>query len=96
MTDEPRLERNDAKSRYELWVGETRVGTLTIRDEPDAMVLVHTRTYPQFEGHGYGGRLVSGALAEARRAGRKVRLECEFAQAYVKRHPAEQDLVLRD
>ena len=94
MADEPRLERNDEKSRYELWLGEHRAGTLRIRDEPDAVVLVATRVDPAFEGHGYGGRLVARALADVRAAGRRVVIECEFAQAYVQRHPEEQDLLL--
>ncbi|HEY7526092.1 MAG TPA: GNAT family N-acetyltransferase [Candidatus Limnocylindria bacterium] len=95
MSAELRLERNEEKSRYELWIDDTtRVGTLKIRDEPDAVVLVATRVDPAFEGHGYGGRLVARALADARAAGRKVAIECEFAQAYVARHPEEQDLLL--
>jgi predicted GNAT family acetyltransferase len=94
MTVEPRLELNEEKSRYELWLAGTRAGTLKIRDEPLAVVLVATRVDPAFEGHGYGGRLVARALADARAAGRKVAIECEFAHGYVQRHPEEQDLLL--
>lgn len=94
MTDEAQLRRNDERQRYELWVGEDRVGTLTVRDEPDAIVLVETVVRPEFEGHGYGSRLVAGALSDARQAGRKVRIECSFARSYVERHPEEQDLLL--
>jgi predicted GNAT family acetyltransferase len=95
MADEPRLELNPERSRYELWADDARAGTLTIRDEPTAVVLVSTRVDPAFEGRGYGSRLVARALADVRAAGRKVVVECEFAQAYMQRHPEEQDLVLR-
>jgi predicted GNAT family acetyltransferase len=94
MGDEPRVERNDQASRYELWADDARAGTLKIREEPDALVLVSTRVDPAFEGRGYGSRLVARALADARAAGRKVIIECEFAQGYVQRHPEEQDLLL--
>ena len=94
MADEPRVERNDEASRYELWADDAQAGTLKIREEPDGLVLVSTRVDPAFEGRGYGSRLVARALADARAAGRKVIIECEFAQAYVQRHPEEQDLLL--
>jgi predicted GNAT family acetyltransferase len=94
MADEPRLELNEELSRYELWADDARAGTLKIRDEPDAVVLVATRVDPAFEGRGYGSRLVARALADARAAGRKVAIECEFAQAYVQRHPEQHDLLL--
>ena len=89
MDHEPRLERNDERQRYELWDGDDRVGTLKIREDPDATVLVETFVDPKFEGHGYGSRLVSAALAEVRASGKKLRIECSFARAYVERHPDE-------
>lgn len=93
MNDEPRIERNEERSRYELWVGDARAGTLSYRQEPDAVVLIATRVDPAFEGHGYGSRLVTRALADVRAAGTKAEIECEFAQSYVERHPEAQDLL---
>ena len=95
MTDEARIERNRERSRYELWVGQDRAGTLSYREEPDAVVLIATRVDPAFEGRGYGSQLVARALADIRAAGTKAEIECEFAQAYVQRHPEQQDLVLQ-
>ena len=94
MNAEPRLERNEDRSRYELWQEGELVGTLKYRVDPDAMVLVHTRVDPAYEGHGYGSRLVAGALADLRAKGVKVVVECDFARAYIERHPEHQDLVL--
>jgi predicted GNAT family acetyltransferase len=94
MTDEPRLERNAEESRYELWLGDELAGTLKIADPQGATVLISTRVDPAFEGRGYGSQLVARALADARAAGEKVIVECEFAQAYLQRHPEQQDLVL--
>ena len=93
MSNEPRIERNEERSRYELWVGDDRAGTLSFREEPDAVVLIATRVDPAFEGRGFGSQLVARALSDIRAAGTKAEIECEFAQAYVQRHPEEQDLV---
>ena len=94
MTQEARLERNDERHRYELWLGDQRAGTLAYRDEDGALVLIATRVDPAFEGHGYGSRLVARALADARAAGVKVIVECSFARAWLERHPEQQDLLL--
>jgi len=94
MADEARLELNRERSRYELWLDQELAGTLKIREEPDVVVLVATRVDPSFEGHGYGSQLVVKALADARKAGTKVEIECDFAQAYVRRHPEQQDVLL--
>jgi uncharacterized protein len=94
MDDEPRLEHNQEKSRYELWLGDQRAGTLAYREQPGSVVLISTRVDPKFEGRGFGSRLVARALADARAAGSKVEIECTFAQAYLKRHPEEQDLLV--
>ena len=94
MAEEPRLERNDERHRYELWLGDQRAGTLAYRSEGDALVLVATRVDPAFEGRGYGSRLVARALDDARAAGAKVIVECSFARAWLERHPEQQDLLL--
>ncbi|HET6819919.1 MAG TPA: GNAT family N-acetyltransferase [Candidatus Limnocylindria bacterium] len=95
-SQDPRLERNEEKSRYELWLDDKLAGTLKTRPAADAhaTVLVATRVDPAFEGRGYGSRLVARALSDARASGTKVIVECEFAQGYLQRHPEEQDLVL--
>jgi predicted GNAT family acetyltransferase len=93
MGDEPRIVRNGADQRYELWVGDDRVGTITYRDEPGAVVLISTRVPPAFEGRGFGSRIIHDALAEIRGRGLQVVPECEFAAAYIERHVEEQDLV---
>ena len=96
MTEEERLERNEEKERYELWLGQERAGTLAYREEPGVITLIATRVNPAFEGRGFGSRLVARALGDARAAAVKVVVECEFASAYVERHPEEQDLLLSD
>lgn len=94
--DEVRVIDNPRELRYELWVGETRAGFLLYRREPSVVVLIHTDVDPAFEGHGLGSRLVAGALADLRERGLKVVPLCPFVAGYLRRHPEEQDLVVRD
>jgi len=93
---EPRVVDNPDELQYELWVGPTRAGFLRYRQEPGAVVLVHTDVDPVFEGQGLGSHLVAGALADARSRGLRVVPVCPFVTAYLRRHPEQQDLVRRD
>jgi predicted GNAT family acetyltransferase len=90
-----RLVDNLAEHRYELWVGDERVGTIRYDTLPEAIVLIHTEVDPAFEGKGFGSRLVHDALAEVRSRGLKVVPRCAFVRSYLGRHPEEAD-VLKD
>jgi uncharacterized protein len=95
-TDEWRVVDNPEELRYELWLGETRAGFLAYRREPGAVVLIHTDIDPAFEGQGLGSRLVAGVLADLRSRGLKLVPLCPFVAGYLRRHPEQQDLVVRD
>ena len=90
---EARLTDNEAEHRYELWVGDERVGTIAYSTLPDAIVLIHTEVDSAFEGSGYGSRLVHDALADIRARGLKVVPQCAFVRAYLSRHPDEADVL---
>ena len=93
---ESRFAENEAEQRYELWVGDDRVGTISYRRRPDAIVLVRTVVDSAFEGKGYGSRLVHDALADIRARGLKVVAHCDFVSAYLRRHPDEADVLPQD
>jgi uncharacterized protein len=95
-TDEWRVVDNPEELRYELWLGETRAGFLAYRREPGAVVLIHTDIDPAFEGQGLGSRLVADVLADLRSRGLKLVPLCPFVAGYLRRHPEQQDLVVRD
>jgi uncharacterized protein len=90
---DPRVVDNESSRRYELWVGDDLAGVLIYRKRPEAIALVHTEVYPQFEGHGLGGTLVAGALDDIRRRGLGVVPICPFVRSYLERHPEYVDLV---
>ncbi|MFA6116466.1 MAG: GNAT family N-acetyltransferase [Sphingomonas sp.] len=59
----------------------------------DVITFTHTIVPPALEGHGVASRLISGALAQVRDRGLKVRPVCKFVRAYIERHPEWQDLL---
>lgn len=93
---EARVVDDPDELQYELWLGQTRAGFLAYRREPGAVVLVHTDIDPALEGQGLGSRLVGGVLADLRSRGLKVVPLCPFVAEYLRRHPEDQDLVVRD
>lgn len=88
-----RVVDNPADERYELWVGDEPAGQIVYRLREDAVALIHTEVADAFEGHGLGGKLVSGALADIRERGLRLIPICPFVRSYLERHPEQADLV---
>jgi predicted GNAT family acetyltransferase len=87
---------NPEELRYEILRGDELVGEIRYRIEPGVIVLVHTDVAPSAEGQGIGSRLVVGALDDIRSRGLRVVPVCPFVTAYLRRHPEQRDLVVRD
>lgn len=90
---EVQVSDNPAEGRYEAHAGGELAGYLFYRERPGGLVLVHTEVAEGFEGYGVGGRLVAGALDDIRNRGLSATVHCEFAAAYIQRHPEYADLV---
>ena len=88
-----RVVDNPADERYELWVGDEPAGQIVYRLRENAVALIHTEVADAFEGHGLGGKLVSGALADIRERGLRLIPICPFVRSYLERHPDQADLV---
>ena len=83
---------NRARHRFELEVeGETAFAAY--KREDGTIAFTHTIVPPALEGRGIGSRLVHDALAKVRAEGLKVVALCPFVQAYIEKHPEEQDLL---
>jgi uncharacterized protein len=80
-------------SRYELRLDGRLIGLAAYRRGDGRIVFTHTEVDGSCEGHGFGSRLVAGALADARRDGLVVLPLCPFVAHYVERHPELHDLV---
>ena len=87
---------NPEELRYEILREGELVGEIRYRTEPGVIVLVHTDVAPSAEGQGVGSRLVAGALDDIRARGLRVVPVCPFVRAYLRRHPEQRDLVVRD
>jgi predicted GNAT family acetyltransferase len=61
--------------------------------EGDVLVITHTIVPPEIGGRGIAGKLVEAALQHARTEGLKVRPDCSYAAAYMRRHPDYADLL---
>lgn len=91
---ELRIVDNPSEGRYEVRMGRKVVGFSTYRRIDDRIVFIHTETDPAVKGRGVASALAAGALDDVRRRGLKVTPKCPFIAAYIKRHPAYQDLVV--
>jgi predicted GNAT family acetyltransferase len=89
----PRVVRNDNASQYELQLDGKVVGFAEFRVRPDHLVFTHTETDPYFEGRGLGSILAKGALEDVRSRGERIKAECPFIAAYIKRHGEYADLL---
>lgn len=93
------VENNLAEGRYELTshgVGDGTGGDTAIaayRIEGGTIVFTHTAVPEALEGHGFGSKLIAGALDDARTQGLRVVPQCEFVAAFIERHPEYQMLV---
>jgi len=58
------------------------------------MTIRHTEVPRALGGRGIAGRLVAAAFAWARAQGYQVHPACEYAAAWVKRHPDQADIVV--
>lgn len=90
-TDTPSGERrivdDERARRYELWVGDDRVGFSAYRREPGRVTFTHTVVDPAFEGHGYGSAIARAVVADAVERGDTIVPRCPFIRSWLEKHP---------
>ena len=92
---ESRVVDNADEQRYELWVGDARVGVIEYEQRPGIVVLIHTEIAPAFEGRGLATRVIAGAIEDIRARGLKMVPVCSFVRAHLRRHPEDEDVRAR-
>jgi len=92
--DVDRLEVVDVPdaNRYELLLDGTRVGLADYSIRDGVITVPHVETSPAHRGKNFAARLMSEVLADVRRQGLKIRPLCPYADAYMRRNPATNDL----
>ena len=82
------------RSRYEIHVDGKVAGITRAKEGDDGVLLFsHTEVDDAYEGQGLASKLVTGALDDVRRRGRKIEVTCEYVEGFLEKHPEYQDLV---
>ena len=82
------------RQRFEARLDGTLVGVLTYAVEDHRIDLIHTRVFPDYEGHGIAAALTRFALDDARRRGLGVIATCPYVRRYLETHPKDLDIVV--
>lgn len=95
---ETTISHDSDRHRFELSVGEDRVGLLDYEVAVDAggevWDLTHTVVRPDMRGRGLASDLVAAVLAAAARTGVRVRPVCPYVVAWLSRHPEHTSVVV--
>ena len=79
--------------RYELFLGDRKVGHAVYRRRNGTIVFTHTEVVPACEGRGYGTVLAKAVLDDARAHGFHVRPLCPFIAHVINQNPEYEDLL---
>lgn len=92
MPDPIQVQHNAAAHRYEAAVdGHRSVCDYELVD--GKMVFTHTFVPPELRGRGIAEKLVRTALADARKAGRKVVPACSYVAVFIQRNKEFADML---
>lgn len=84
---------NTALHRYEMIVDGVTAYVTYVR-HGDRLTLVHTEVPKTLGGRGVGSSLATAVLEDVRKRGLRIAVECEFLEAFIKRHPEFADLIV--
>jgi uncharacterized protein len=87
------VQDNPAASRFEISVDDELVGYLDYRENEGEYTIPHTRVFSEYEGRGYGAKLVVHALEAIRDRRGTVLPYCSFVPKVMRDHPELAELV---
>ena len=94
MTEnQPVVVDNPERSQFEIDLGDGEFAYAQYNLLQGAIRFSHTVVPESHGGQGLGTTLIKAGLTAARERGLKVIPICPFFQAYLKKHPDEQDIV---
>jgi predicted GNAT family acetyltransferase len=91
---DPKVIHNEQAHRYEIWLGEDRVGLADYSLMPGERHFVHTEVNPEHQGKNYAAILMRETFLDMRQnSNDKVVPVCSYVVSYMKRHPETHDLL---
>jgi predicted GNAT family acetyltransferase len=91
---EPKVIHNEQANRYEIWLGEDRVGLADYSRMPGERHFVHTEVNPEHQGKNYAAILLRETFLDMRQNSKdKVVPVCSYVVTYMQRHPETHDLL---
>lgn len=83
------------KHRYEIFLGDEKVGHADYSLAPGEIHFVHTEVDPAHQGKNLAAILMREAIADVRAQGKaKIVPVCSYVVRYMERHPDTHDLLL--
>jgi uncharacterized protein len=91
---QPDIYNNEQRQQFQTEV-DGQLASLEYRLHEGTIVLMHTEVPPAIGGRGIGSALAEYALNYARAHHLPVKIYCPFVAAYVRRHPEQQDIIVK-
>jgi len=85
------ITHNEPSRRFEVAV-DGGIGFLRYRIEADSILLLHVEVPPEARGHGVAAEVSRAALECAKERKLKAIPVCSYVAAYVRRHPATNEI----
>ena len=91
---DPKVIHNQEKARYEIWLGDERIGLADYEDQGGQLHFVHTEVNPEHQNNNYAAILIREAFEDIRKTGSHTVVPvCSYVVMYMKRHPESLDLL---
>jgi predicted GNAT family acetyltransferase len=84
---EPKVIHNQASHRYEIWIGDSKIGQAVYSLLPGEIHFVHTEVDAAEQGKGYAAVLMREALNDVRMNSKaKIVPVCSYVVRYMQQH----------
>src|SRR5688572_14378219 len=92
--DNLEVKHNPDQDRFEVDLGDGKIGRTEYFMRDGTYVFVHTEIPPEFGGRGIADKIAKFALDHVQNEGGKVIARCPFMNKYIQRHKEYQPLLV--
>ncbi|MGO1383919.1 MAG: GNAT family N-acetyltransferase [Arachnia sp.] len=90
---ETTVSKDEENNRYELHLGDDRIGFIDYRREGEVIELHHTEVDPEHGGNGHAATLADFALRDISEGGLMVKPSCPYIAKHIENNPEFGSLV---